>query len=129
MSKIDDLINESLSERDEALQNELANEPGYFRQAFGIFRGKLGWVMWFVMSGQLIVFAAAVLCLWSLFEADSALAAVQSGVLAVILVQIMTFLRGFMGAHFEANRVLRELARLELRLAASGDQEPPGHGE
>lgn len=125
MSKIDDLINESLSERDEALMAELNNEPGYFRQAFGLFRGKLGWVMWLVMSSQLIVFVAAVMTIYSLFQAENAVEAVQSGVVTVILVQIMTFLRGFMGDHFEANRILRELARLELRLAASTDEESP----
>ncbi|RFF29810.1 DUF6768 family protein [Wenzhouxiangella sediminis] len=125
MSKIDDLIQESLSERDEALMAELNREPGYFKQAFGLFRGKLGWVMWVVMSGQLIVFVAAVFTLWSLFHAQDPVEAIQSGVIAVILVQIMTFLRGFMGDHFEANRVLREIARLELRLISQRDEPSP----
>ncbi|WP_376694700.1 DUF6768 family protein [Wenzhouxiangella sp. EGI_FJ10305] len=125
MTKIDDLINESLSERDEALMAELNNEPGYFSQAFGLFRGKLGWLMWLVMSSQLIVFVAAVMTIYSLFQAENAVEAVQTGVVTVILVQIMTFLRGFMGDHFEANRILRELARLELRLAASKPEDTP----
>lgn len=34
----------------------------------------------------------------------------------MILVQLSTLLRGFMGMQFEANRVLREVKRLELRL-------------
>lgn len=117
MSKIDDLIEESLSERDEALLAELDNEPGYFRQAFGLFRGTLGWVMWFVMIVQLLLFAAAMVALWVAFTAPETLTAVRWGVVAVILVQISIFLRSFMGAQFEANRVLREVKRLELRLA------------
>lgn len=129
MGNNDDLTRESLSERDAALMAELNNEPGYFSQAFGLFRGKLGWVMWLVMSSQLIVLVAAVLSLYSLFHAENAVEAVQSGVVTVIMVQVMTFLRGFMGDHFEANRILRELARLERRLVASGYEEPTGRGE
>ncbi|WP_317976917.1 DUF6768 family protein [Wenzhouxiangella sp. AB-CW3] len=38
------------------------------------------------------------------------------GVVAVILIQLIVFLRSFMGMHFEANRVMREVKRLELRM-------------
>jgi len=117
MSKIDDLIHETLTEEDEALLAEYGREPGYFRQAFGLFRGTLGWVMWTVMAVQVLLFAGALWAIWTVFHAPDALAAIRWGVAAVILVQIVTFLRGFMGAHFEANRVLREVKRLELRLA------------
>ena len=124
MSKIDDLINEALSEEDEDLLQRYGSEPGYFSQAFALFTGRLGWVMWLVMIVQVLLFIGAVWAVWTVFTTPDALAAVRWGVVAVILVQIVTFLRGFMGAHFEANRVLRHVTRLELRLVAAGNREP-----
>ncbi|WP_376694201.1 DUF6768 family protein [Wenzhouxiangella sp. EGI_FJ10409] len=119
MSKIDDLINESLSKEDEALLEHYGNEPGYFSQAMALFRGQLGWVMWFVGIVQLLFFLGAIYALVQVFTVDQVMDALRWGVVTVVLVQLSTFLRGFMGAHFEANRVLRQIARLELRLVAS----------
>lgn len=116
MSNIDDMIDEALSAEDREFLERYAGEPGYLKQAFGLFRGKLGWVMWFVGIVQLLLFVAALYCLWHVFTGDELLSALRWGVGAVILVQLSTLLRGFMGMQFEANRVLREVKRLELRL-------------
>ncbi len=117
MSKIDDMIDEALSEDERALLEHYAGEPGYVRQAFGLFRGRLGWVMWFVGIVQVLLFFAALYCLWELFSVSDLMTALRWGIVAVILVQLSTLLRGFMGMQFEANRVLREVKRLELRVA------------
>ncbi|NEZ04264.1 hypothetical protein G4Y73_08915 [Wenzhouxiangella sp. XN201] len=116
MSNIDDLINESLSKEDEALLEHYSTEPGYFKQAMALFRGQLGWVMWFVGIVQLVFFLGAIYALVQAFTGDELMSVLRWGIVTVILVQLSTFLRGFMGAHFEANRVLREVKRLELRL-------------
>lgn len=116
MSKIDDLINETLSQEDEALLESHGSEPGYFTQAFALFTGKLGWVMWLVGIIGLVLFVAAVYALYQVFTADELIHALRWGVGAIVLVQLSVFLRSFMGMHFEANRVLREVKRLELRL-------------
>jgi len=116
MSKIDDLIQESLSLEDERLLSEYAAEPGYFRQAFGLFRGPLSWVMWLVMICNVVIGIFAIWAVWQAMTVDDLILTVRWGVTAVIAVQIVTFLRGFMGDHFEANRVLREIKRVELRL-------------
>lgn len=115
MSKLDDMIDEALSEEERALLEHYAGEPGYLRQALGLFRGRLGWVMWFVGITQLLLFLAALYALWELFAADELMHAMRWGVGAVVLVQLSTLLRSFMGMQFEANRVLREIKRLELR--------------
>lgn len=116
MSKIDDLINETLSKEDEELLEAYGREPGYFTQAMALFRGKLGWVMWLVGIIQLLFFFAAIYALYQAFTGAELMNVLRWGVGAVVLVQLSTFLRGFMGMHFEANRVLREIKRLELRL-------------
>lgn len=126
MSKIDDMIDEALSEEERMLLEHYTGEPGYIRQALGLFRGKLGWVMWFVGIIQVFLFFAALYCLWELFRVDELMTGLRWGVGAVILVQLSTLLRGFMGMQFEANRVLREVKRLELRLVRMEDQRQRG---
>lgn len=116
MSKIDDLINESLNEEDKALLKNYEAEPGWFKQAFALFRGSLAWVMWMLMIVQILMFLLALYALWVLFTTPDLITAVRWGAVAIIMFQLHTFLRGFMGSHLEANRVLRGIARLELRL-------------
>jgi len=116
MSKIDDLIQDTLTEEDERLLAEYGSEPGYLRQAFSLFRGPLGWVMSMVMACAIGFGLASIWCIYKAMVATEMLDAVQWAMWAVIGVQLTTFLRGFMGDHFEANRVLREIKRIELRL-------------
>lgn len=124
MSNIDDLINETLKDEDEALLESFGSEPGYFKQAMVLFRGQLGWVMWFVGIVQLVFFLGAIYALVQVFTGEELMAVLRWGIVTVILVQLSTFLRGFMGAHFEANRVLREIKRLELRLVRLENDTP-----
>lgn len=116
MSKIDDLIQDTLTEEDERLLAEYGSEPGYFSQAFGLFRGPLSWVMWLVMTCNVLIGLFSIWAVWQAMTAVAVIEAVRWGIAAVIGVQLVTFLRGFMGDHFEANRVLREIKRVELRL-------------
>jgi len=119
MSKIDDLITETLNEDQTATDAPHLPEPGYFAQAMALFTGRLGWVMWLVGITQLIFFLGAIYAFIQLFGTDNTAELLRWSVITIVLVQLSTFLRGFMGSHFEANRVLRHLARLELRLAQS----------
>ena len=41
----------------------------------------------------------------------------QWGVLAIVLFQFTMIMKSFLGSHMEANRMLRELKRVELQLA------------
>lgn len=75
--------------------------------------------MWLVMSFALAGFIVAMYALWQVFNTADTLQAVRWGVVAVILMQVTTFLRGFMGSHLQANRTLREIKRLELRMVQS----------
>jgi hypothetical protein len=117
MSNVDDLTRKILEEQDRAVWAELGEEPGYLRQAFGLFRGPLAWVMWMIMGAQMALLGVAIWGSVRLLAVSDAVQAVQWGVLIVVAVQIMTFLRGFMGNQFEANRILRELALVQLRLS------------
>ena len=121
MSKIDDLIGRALTEEDRAL---LAShgEPGYIAQAFGIFRGPMAWVMWMVNIAGGLAFLAGLYAVWHVFTATDALAAVKWGMGSLFLFQVTTLCKIFMGGHMEANRMLRELKRVELQVSLLRDR-------
>ena len=74
-----------------------------------------------VMVVRLVLFGTAIWAAVRLVAASDPVQAVQWGVLVVVLVQVITLLRGFMGSHFEANRILRELALIQLKLSSEAD--------
>lgn len=116
MSKIDELISGALSAEDRAL---LAShgEPGYLSQAFGLFRGPMAPVMWLVYIAAGAAFLAGAYALWQMFSTSEALVAVKWGIASLFLFQVTTLCKTFMGSHMEANRMLRELKRVELQLS------------
>lgn len=116
MRDIDELIDQALSEEERALLARNEPEPGFVSQVLAMGRGRLGWVMWvsYVSSG--VTFFAGVYALWQVFASADALAAVRWGVGALVLLQMTMLTKTYMGSHLEANRVLREIKRLELRL-------------
>ena len=120
MDKTDELIKQTLSAEDRDLLAR-HGEPGYFSQAFGLFRGTLGWVIWVAYLCGIVAFAGSGVSLWRSWHATDALAAVQWGVLAIVLFQFTMIMKSFLGSHLEANRMLREFKRVELQLALLRD--------
>ena len=120
MNKIDELIGQALTEEDRAL---LAShgEPGYIAQAFGLFRGPMAWVMWLVNIAGGVAFLAGAYALWQMAASADALVAVKWGVGSLFLFQVTTLCKIFMGNHMEANRMLRELKRVELQVSLLRD--------
>jgi len=123
MNKIDELIGQALTEEDRAL---LAShgEPGYFAQAFGLFRGPMAWAMWAVNIVGGLAFLAGAYALWQMTASAEALIAVKWGVGALFLFQVTTLCKSFLGNHMEANRMLRELKRVELQVSLLRDGAP-----
>ncbi len=121
MNKIDDLIGRALTEEDRAL---LAShgEPGYLRQAFGLFRGPMAWVMWVAYVAAFVAFVAGAYAIWRMSGASDVLVAVKWGVASLFLFQVTTMCKTFMGGRMEANRLLRELKRMELQVSLLRDR-------
>lgn len=116
MERFDELIAKGLSARDRALLAE-PGEPGYLAQVGAMARGRLGWTVLLSGAVQVIATLAMVYALWRTLAADQALAAVQWGVGAVLLGQAVVLLKGYLGQHLQANRVMREIKRVELQVA------------
>lgn len=115
-NKLDEMIGKALTDEDRALLAR-HGEPGYLAQAFGLFRGRMAWVMWVAYAAGAIAFVIGAYALWQMVATSEVLSAVKWGVGALFLFQITTLTKAFMGSHMEANRMLRELKRLELQVS------------
>ncbi len=116
MSKTDDMIERALSAEDRELLARHA-EPGYFTQAFGLFRGAQGGVVWLTYLTSLAAFAGFAYAFWRTWTADDLLVAVKFATLGIVLFQYTAIAKSFLGARMESNRSLRELKRVELQIA------------
>lgn len=116
MSKLDDLIAEALSDEERGILRE-TEELGWFALGARQFRGKLGWVTWVVMIVQATMFLLGLWCGWKFFAATDPLIALKWGLPAAVLVILATILKTSLMPQLQADRVLRELKRVELMIA------------
>lgn len=116
MSKLDDMIEEALSDRDRAIL-EATQEQGWFALGMNQFRGKLGWVTWVIMLVQTVLFFAGVWCAFGFFGATDVLAALKWGLSGAVLLLAGMQLKLSLMPQMQADRILRELKRVELMLA------------
>lgn len=114
---IDRMIEEALQGEEQALFRETAREPGFFNQAFGLLGGPNGWVNIVMMVTQIVLFVAAIWAGWRFFEAGTALSALHWGLPAAVLVLASLIIKLAMMPELQANRLMRELKRLELQIA------------
>ena len=115
MRKLDKLIEEALRDEDRA-RLEATKEQGWFELALGQFRGKLGWVTWVIMLVQTALFIAGVWCAVQFFAAINVLSALKWGLSGAVLLLMGIQLKLSLMPQIQADRILRELKRVELIL-------------
>ena len=116
MSKLDQLIEEALSDQDKEMLRE-TRELGWFALGASQFTGKLGWVSWVLMITQTALFLLAVWTGWHFFAAGDVLTALKWGLPSATLMIVATILKTSLMPQMQADRVLRELKRVELMIA------------
>ena len=116
MDKLDKLIEEALREEDQKIFKQ-TEELGWFALGLSQFRGKLGWVVWVIMVVQGILFLIGVWCAVQFFGTSDVLMAVKYGLSGAVLILIATSLKFSLMPQMQADRVIRELKRVELMLA------------
>ncbi len=117
MTKLDDLITEALADADQELLKQ-TEELGYFSLGLSQFTGKLGWVTWVIMVVQSALFLIGVWCAIKFFGATEVLAAVKWGISGAVLMIVATTLKVSLMPQMQADRVIREIKRVELLLAS-----------
>ncbi|APR51261.1 DUF6768 family protein [Sphingomonas koreensis] len=116
MRDMDELIDEALDAEERELLRAL-DEPGFFSQAFSVFRGPAGWMSIVMMIWQAAMFIAGVWAAWHFFEATDPVTQLRWGLPAAILLIFAAMFKMALMPRMESNRLLRELKRLELQLA------------
>ena len=117
MQDIDRMIEEALDGEEQALFRETAREPGFFEQAFGLLGGPNGWVNVVMMVVQAALFVGGLWAWWRFFEAETPLSALHWGLPATVLVLMSLIIKLGMMPELQANRLMRELKRLQLQAA------------
>lgn len=117
MSKLDDLIKEALEGEDQEILDASA-ELGYFKQSLSLFGGPNSWVVWLIMTVQTTMFIAGIWCAVRFFGAVEVLPALKWGISGAVLWLMAINLKLSLVPQMQANRVIREIKRLELILAS-----------
>ncbi len=109
-------IDAALAAEERALLASIGPEPGFIGEALGLFSGPGSWVNWLLMLVQAAAFIASVWAGWQFFAATDVLSALHWGLPAATLLLLSLIVKLSLNPMMQANRVLRELHRLELRL-------------
>ncbi len=116
MEKLDQMIEEALEAEDREIFAQ-TEELGWFTLGLGLFRGKLGWVNWIVIILQTVMFFAAFWCGFRFFGSTDVLVALKYGISGGVLMLAALTMKLSMMPQIHADRVIREVKRVELMLA------------
>jgi len=119
MTKIDDMIRDALAEKDQAILDQTP-DLGWFALGLSQFHGPLGWVTWVIMILQIVLFATGVWCAINFFSANETLVALKWGLPGAVLILMAAMLKFTLMPQMQADRVIREVKRLELMIASRG---------
>ena len=113
---LDRMIEDALRGQDSEILRE-TQELGWFQLGLSQFGGKLVWVTWVVMIVQIALFAVGLYCAVQFFGATEAILAVKWGVSGGVLILMATQLKLSLMTQLQADRVIREVKRLQLIMA------------
>lgn len=117
MQDLDRMIEEALNDEDRALFERTAREPGYFNQLSGVFGGATGWINAMMAAAQTVIFIAGVWTAWRFFQAEDVMTALRWGLPSAVLLLMSLMIKLALWPALQANRVIRELKRIELQMA------------
>jgi hypothetical protein len=116
MDDLDRKIEEALNAEDRELLAQLG-EQGVFAQWFGVYKGPFGWAAAYATVLTFTLVIAAIFCGWRLFDSADLIEAVRWSTAVIVLMVMVGFLKIWFWLRMESNRVLREIKRVELRIA------------
>ncbi len=111
------MIEEALDSEERELLRSIEEEPAYSEQALRLFKGRGGWVNIVLMVAQAVLFIGGVWASWNFFRATEALTALHWGLPAAVALLMALSIKLALYPVIQANRVIREMKRLELQLA------------
>lgn len=118
MSKLDKMIEDALTSEDRAIYAQF-EERGMLGDVATLFGGKYG--PWNVLSMiiQVLAFAGVLYAGRQFLAVDDIMSMTRWGALATLLFAVMSFIKLMHWQQVHANRIIREIKRVELQLARS----------
>ena len=113
MANIDDMIKDATTGKEEKIIIS-TEELGYFSLARSLFSGKLGWVAWVIMLAQSAMFIVGAWAAWRFYIAEDVLMALKWGISSAVVLLMGAQMKLSFMPQLQANRILRELKRVEL---------------
>lgn len=117
MDKLDQMIAEALAEEDRDILAQ-TQELGLFHQMALQYRGLNSWVNWLSTLGLFAYAALAFWAAWRFFTGTEAVEIAFWGILLTIAILAIGMIKLYLLSKIETDRVLRELKRVELMVAA-----------
>ena len=117
MRDLERMIDEALGREESELLRRIGGEPGFFERALGMFGAGVGWMVAFMMFGQAMLFIAGAWAAWMFFEATDPVTELRWGLPSAVLLLASLAVKLSVGPPIHANRIMRELKRLELQIA------------
>ena len=117
MSRIDDAIQQSLTEEDKEFLARFDKEPGSFAQMAGVFSGPLAWIYVAFIVAAVILAPIGLYCAYEFFNATELRPLFYWGFGVTTILIVLSVVRIVFFMQINTNRVLREMKRLELQIA------------
>lgn len=114
---IDDLINQALSEEESEILERLEEEQSIFEQMMANFKGKMKWLALYSIFIMLLLFAFAVYCFIQFLQAEEIRSMLLWGAGMGFGMMAVGMLKTWHWMQMDKNTILREIKRLELRMA------------
>lgn len=114
---LDKMIKAALTGHDQEILNG-TEELGWFALGLKQFTGKLGWVTWVLMVVQTSLFIAGAYFGIKFLNTTELLPAVKNGIGSAVLLLMATQLKTSLMPQIQADRVIREVKRLQLLIAS-----------
>ena len=118
MNKLDRMIEEALDAEDRSILAQYG-EKGMFDEVVGLFTSKLG--PWNILTAvvQVIMFAGALYAGRQFIVIDGSPEMIRWGILTLSLFVAISVIKIMHWQQVQANRIIREVKRVELQLARS----------
>lgn len=114
--EIDQLIRQALSE-EEAKFYDTLEEQNLPQMVGGLFEGKMRWVTVMAFIIMPVLFAAAVYCIYSFFQAGEIKELIIWSTSAFFLLMAVGFIKLYHFMQMDKNAIMREIKRMELQVA------------
>lgn len=117
MDKLDQKIMEALQDEERQILEAIGKEQTFPKQAFGLFRGNLGWLNGAILFMHVLFTVAGVYAAWRFFAMTELLDALRWGLSAGVLLLAALITRLTLVRSMQTNRVLLAIKELKMQVA------------